>query len=734
MGLSLVSFWSGCLACWAIARWQQAEYHATSLHVDLKVSGGASHVAAGNRAGDWPQWGGSSIRNNTPVGKNIPAEWDIGEFDRETGAWKPDSADKVMWASRLGSQSYGNPVVANGQIYVGTNNGAGYLPRFPDTEDLGCLLAFSAADGKFLWQHSSEKLPSGRVHDWPLQGICCAPLIEGDRLWFVTSRGEVICLDTLGFYDDEDDGPRQAGWANLFRTTPDAAASFAQLELSPAVAALLSQAGVSLAGRVRVDATDDHGSSWDLTIRSQGRQPAETYRVVRDSNSLQIFRTAANGQPGEMIAQGPCDLTNGLDQGALNPTLQALLAARGMTVQDVVGVTAKAPGKQWLVQVNSADVRDLEIRREGPNLAAYKKITTLDREEADEVWVLDMMAELGVSQHNMCSCSVTSFGDLLFVHTANGVDESHIVIPNIDAPSFIAVDKHTGEVVWTDGSPGANIVHGQWSSPAVAEIDGVPQAIFPGGDGWVYSFRADRGKDGRPELLWRFDANPKTSKWELGGRGTRNNLIGTPVVLDQRVFIAVGQDPEHGEGQGHLWCIDPTKRGDISPQLAVRVEDRTQIVPHRRLQAVNEEDGEIAIDNPNSGAIWHYAGHDQNGDGKLDFEETMHRTCGTVAIKDNLLYIADFSGLFHCLDAQTGKLHWTYDMLSAAWGSALIVDNKVYIGDEDGELSVFRLTAEPHEPIAVNDMRNSVYSTPIVAHNVLYISNRTHLFAIEAAE
>ncbi len=33
--------------------------------------------------------------------------------------------------------------------------------------------------------------------------------------------------------------------------------------------------------------------------------------------------------------------------------------------------------------------------------------------------------------------------------------------------------------------------------------------------------------------------------------------------------MAVGQDPEHGEGVGHLWCIDPGKRGDVSEKLVV---------------------------------------------------------------------------------------------------------------------------------------------------------------------
>ena len=73
---------------------------------------------------------------------------------------------------KLGSQTYGNPVIANGKVYIGTNNGSG-SERYPPEVDLGVLLCFDEKDGKFLWQHSSEKLPTGRVHDWPLQGICC---------------------------------------------------------------------------------------------------------------------------------------------------------------------------------------------------------------------------------------------------------------------------------------------------------------------------------------------------------------------------------------------------------------------------------------------------------------------------------------------------------------------------------------------------------------------------------
>jgi outer membrane protein assembly factor BamB len=277
-------------------------------------------------------------------------------------------------------------------------------------------------------------------------------------------------------------------------------------------------------------------------------------------------------------------------------------------------------------------------------------------------------------------------------------------------------------------------------------LGGVPQVLFAGGDGWLYSFRGEATPDGKPELLWKFDCNPKESKYTVSSSSTRNHLIGTPVVYDGLVYIAVGEDPEHGEGNGHLWCIDPTKRGDVSSELAFKVDDRTTPIPHRRLQAVIPQQGEIAVSNPNSAAVWHYTEYDWNGDGEIEeFEEKMHRTCGTVAIKDDLLFIPDFSGLFHCLDAKTGEVHWTYDLYAATWGSAMIVEDKVYVGDEEGEVSIFRLSADPdvamqkddkgkYQPIAQVEMGNAVYSTPVVANNVLYIANKTHLFAIQEAD
>src|SRR5213076_1616438 len=95
-------------------------------------------------------------------------------------------------------------------------------------------------------------------------------------------------------------------------------------------------------------------------------------------------------------------------------------------------------------------------------------------------------------------------GDTLFVVTANGVDEGHVNVPSPEAPSFIALDKKTGKVKWQDSSPGKFIMHGQWSNPSYGVINGKPQVIFPGGDGWLYAFEPETGK-----LIWKFNGNPK---------------------------------------------------------------------------------------------------------------------------------------------------------------------------------------------------------------------------------
>jgi outer membrane protein assembly factor BamB len=446
-------------------------------------------------SGDWPMWGGTPDRNMVSNMKGIPTSWDVGKKTH------------VKWVASLGSQTYGNVVVSGGMVFVGTNNEGVRDPKIAG--DKGVIMAFRESDGQFMWQMAHDKLIAGRVNDWPYQGIASSPLVDGDRLYYVSNRAELMCLDTQGFRDKENDGP----------------------------------------------VTDEKLS-------------------------------------GE---------TNG-----------------------------------------------------------------------DIVWRFDMMEEVGSLPHNLANSSPVMYGDLIFVSTSNGQDESHVNIPSPKAPAIIAVNKKTGKLAWEDNSVFDRILHGQWSSPTVGTIGGVVQVIHAQGDGWIRGYETLTGKK-----LWEFDTNPKDSVWPK----TRNELISTPVVYEDRVYIANGQDPEHGEGVGHMYCIDGTKRGDITK----------------------------------TGLVWHY--------------DKIRRSISTPAIKDGLVYEADFSGFFHCLDAKTGAVYWVHDMFAAVWGSPVLIDGKIYLGDEDGDVTIMQ-AGKIKKVLTEMNMGSSVYSTPVPANGVLYISNRNQLYAL----
>ncbi len=315
---------------------------------------------------------------------------------------------------------------------------------------------------------------------------------------------------------------------------------------------------------------------------------------------------------------------------------------------------------------------DIQGFHDNENDGVVKDEKLTGKADPDILWVFDMIEEVGAFPHNLANCSPVADGDLLYCGTGNGQDESHVNVPSPKAPSIVAVNRLTGKLVWEDNSVGDRILHGQWSTPAVGDIGGVRQVVHAQGDGWVRGYEAQSGKK-----LWEFDTNPKDSVWPK----TRNEVISTPVIAENVVYITNGQDPEHGEGVGHAYAIDGTKRGDITV----------------------------------SGVLWHF--------------DKIRRSISTAAIKDGLIYLADFSGFLHCLDLKTGKPYWTHDMFAAIWGSPILIGDKVYLGDEDGDVTIVE-HGKTFKLVSEQNMGSSVYATPVPANGALFIMNRNQLYAL----
>ena len=338
-----------------------------------------------------------------------------------------------------------------------------------------------------------------------------------------------------------------------------------------------------------------------------------------------------------------------------------------------------------------ANGNDGDFQEEASFYSTSGEPVELTNNYADILWVYRMRQNLAVFPHNVSSCSPLVFGDYVYTSTSNGVDWSHKNIPAPFAPSLVAIHKETGELVGEEVSGvSERVLHASWSSPAASTVKGKPILVWGGGDGFCYGYEVEphMHEEGFPALkeLFRYDANPPNYRTKDGEPikyatyDGPSEIIATTIIHDNKVYAAIGQDPEHGDGVGRLSCIDLTLTGDISGK-----------------------------------AIW--------------TSEEIGRTISTASVADGLIYQAEYDGDIHCFDASTGEHLWVHETNSRIWSSTLVADGKVFIGNEDGELVVLKAGREKEE-IALIDFYTPIYCSPVAANDTLYLSTQTHLYAI----
>jgi outer membrane protein assembly factor BamB len=509
---------------------------------------------------DWPQWGGGATRNMAAAEVNLPVAFVPGKKSADGLGIDLATTENVRWAARLGTETYSSPTVAGGRVFIATNDRSVRDSRCAPTGG-GLLMCLDEATGRLLWQLQVRKL-TGLVGNRRFRkysnfntcdlGICSSPTVDGNRVYVVTNRGEVLALDVNG-------------------------------------------------------------------------------------------------------------LANGND-GVYHEELQYLLGT----------------------------------------CPASTRLTPTD---PDILWRFDMLTQLSVFPHDANCCSVLVHGDVLYVGTANGVDDDGPPYPN--APTLIALDKRTGRLVGYDTAGiGARVFHGQWSSPTLAQVARKTLILYGGGDGVCYAFEALRRVPEQPTAIkcaWSCDCNPPEYR-STGGKpidywagdvrrdGAANNndgqyvgpseIIATPVFYRGRVYVAIGQDPEHGRGKGAFTCIDPRGSGDIT----------------------------------RTGKVWTYG--------------EIQRSLCTAAVADGLVYVADVAGDVHCLDAETGHRYWVHHTCQEAWTSLLVADGKLYLGTKKN----FWVLAAGRQTRVLAKIRlgTPVWSAPTAANGTLYVASQKYLWAIRS--
>ncbi len=331
--------------------------------------------------------------------------------------------------------------------------------------------------------------------------------------------------------------------------------------------------------------------------------------------------------------------------------------------------------------------------------------------EARVLWSFDMQKQVGAFPCDAANGSPLIDGNLLYVQTSNGIDRNSFAQPEKEknrkfpapgAPNIIVLDKRTGRLVATDETRITdNLLHGQWSSLSMGKVGRRKLVFFGGGDGCCYAFEALTSVPDKPvrlKTVWWYDCIPPEYKAAAGEdrithyclgdkrvKGTLNKhdgnfvgmseIIGTPVFVGNRVYVALGRDPEHGRGRGAFHCIDASGTGDIT----------------------------------HSGCVWIYQGLD--------------RTLSTASVSGGMVYLSDVAGRLHCLDARTGQCLWIHETGAETWGSTLVADDKVFMPTSK-YLWVLR-AGKTLEVLDHINLGSKIFASPVVANGTLYLASTT---------
>lgn len=473
---------------------------------------------------DQPQWGDARTHNLVSDETGLPDHFDTS------------GSGNLRWSIEMGNSSYATPVVVNGKVLIGSNNSAPLDDRF--TGIRGTLLCLDEETGDRIWQLTVPKLTDPKYLDWHLGGICSPPTVVEDKVYVVSNRAEVLCLDLSGLADGNDG------------------------------------------------------------------------TFVDESN----FMRSRSDAP---VKLGPHD--------------------------------------------------------------------------ADILWHFSMTDQVQVHPHDAAHSIILVHGDHLYLNTANGVDTKHSHIPQPNAPSLIVLDRHTGDLLATDGlGIGEDIFHCNWSSPVVAQIDGRDRIIFCGGNGICYGFDP-LPIDAKPRTgqtlrkVWQFDLDPGSPKEHVhdfvGNRHeSPTNVMSQPVVVDDCLFVSSGGDIWWGKNEASLQCIKLSGTGDVTDK----------------------------------NLVWRFP---------------LGRHCSaSPTIHDGLVYIGDFGRTFYCLDRDSGASVWEHSTKAEFWSTALVADGKVYVGNKRGTMFVFQSGREKNL-LSETQFETGLYGSPVAAAGTLYLSTFDRFFA-----
>ncbi|QDV44191.1 outer membrane biogenesis protein BamB [Stieleria neptunia] len=271
------------------------------------------------------------------------------------------------------------------------------------------------------------------------------------------------------------------------------------------------------------------------------------------------------------------------------------------------------------------------------------------------------------------SSTVATDGERLFINFFND-----------GAVHTTALDL-AGTILWQQKLSDYVIHQGYGSSPAIYQDLVICSADNKGGGAIVAMDRATG------EIVWRRDrpAKPNYASPSILNVSGKDQLVFTGCDL------VTSLDPGTG---ATLWEIE----GSTTECVTTTLTDGTHVFtsggyPDNHVSAVLAD-----------------------GSGKVAWRTNTRTYVPSMLHKDGYLYMTLDAGIAECVDCATGQTVWKARLGGVFSSSPVLVGDRIYATNEQGETFVFKASPRRFEKVAENKLGESVFATPTICDSHIY--------------
>ena len=106
------------------------------------------------------------------------------------------------------------------------------------------------------------------------------------------------------------------------------------------------------------------------------------------------------------------------------------------------------------------------------------------------------------------------------------------------------------------------------------------------------------------------------------------------------------------------------------------------------------------------------------------------------AIADGRLYVVDSSANLHCLNGETGEVHWTHSLGKVGKGSPVVADGKIYVAEVNGQFHILQPSENECKTLDTTQIEREsgryaeIYGSPAIAYGRVYFTTEEGLYCL----